>query len=121
MIDGNVNGQLIDQNSICASTKRGDNPWVRLDLKKTYLVSLVRVINFGTPGNNVAVRVGNSSNNGNDNYLCGNVPYFNKGKRKAIWRDVSCTPPEWGRYFNFNRTVKNHYLEICEAAFEYGQ
>ena len=72
-IPNNVNGQLMDQNSICASTKRGDNPWVLLDLKKAYLVSLVRVINFGTPGNNVAVRVGNSSNNGNDNYLCGNV------------------------------------------------
>ena len=34
------------------------------------------------------------------------VAMFNKGKRRAIWRDVYCTPPEWGRYINFDRTVK---------------
>ena len=79
LIDGmptTVNGQSLLPGSTCASTNQGDDPWVRLDLKKAYLVSLVRVIIFGSSGENVAVRVGNSlTNNGNDNHQCGMVVY----------------------------------------------
>ena len=126
MIDGlptTVNGQSIS-NSRCASTNRGDDPWVRLDLKKAYLVSLVRAIIFGTTGQDVVVRVGNSlTNNGNDNSQCGTVPVPDDypPTTTAYWRDVPCSPPVWGRYINFDRTVTNHYLEICEVAFRYGQ
>ena len=126
MIDGQpttVTGQSISS-STCASTNIGDNPWVRLDLKKAYLVSLVRAIIYGNTGQNVVVRVGNSlTNNGNDNYQCGNVPVPNDydTTTTAYWRDVPCSPPVWGRYINFDKTEKARYLEICEVAFRYGQ
>ena len=124
LIDGmptTVQGQSISS-STCASTNKGDNPWVQLDLKKAYLVSLVRVIIYGTTAQNVTVRVGSSlTNNGNDNNQCGTVPYVDSTRTKAYWRDVPCSPPVWGRYINFDRTVTNHYLEICEVAFGYGQ
>jgi hypothetical protein len=123
MVDGipiTVNGQSLGSGSSCASTGQGDNPWVRLDLKKAYLVSVVRVIIFGSSGQNVAVRVGSSlTNNGNDNHQCGNFPYVDNERTKAIWRNVSCSPPVWGRYINFDRTVTDHYLEVCEVAFNY--
>ena len=116
-----VQGQRIFPTK-CASTGQGDNPWVRLDLKKAYLVSLVRVIIYGTTAQNVAVRVGNSlTNNGNDNHQCGMVVHVWNNRHYAVWRDVTCSPPVWGRYINFDRTVQNHFLEICEAVFEYGQ
>ena len=115
-----VRGQSIFP-STCASTNRGDNPWVRLDLKKAYLVSLVRVIIHGSTGQNVSVHVGNSlTNNGNDNHQCGMVVYNENNNRNAVWRDVTCLQPVWGSYINFERTWQYHYLEICEAAFEYG-
>ena len=108
--------------SICASTNRGDDPCVQLDLKKAYLVSRMRVTIYASTGSNVVVRVGNNlTNNGNDNHVCGTVPYVASENRKAVWRNVSCSPPEWGRYINLDRTAKDNYLEICEAAFEYGQ
>ena len=127
MIDGMptiVNGQSLSPGSTCASTNRSDNPWVRLDLKKAYLVSLVRAIIYGSTGQNVVVRVGSSlTNSGNDNYQCGTVPIPDDypPTTTAYWRDVPCSPPVWGRYINFDRTWQNHYLEICEVAFKYGQ
>ena len=124
VIDGipsRVIGQDINLLTTCASTNRGDNPWVRLDLKKAYLVSLVRVIIFGSTSQNVTVRVGNNlTNNGNDNHQCGMVVYNENNNRNAVWRDVTCLQPVWGSYINFDRTWQYHYLEICEAAFEYG-
>ena len=124
LIDGmptTVTGQSISS-STCASTNQGDDPWVRLGLKKAYLVSLVRVIIFGSSGQNVAVRVGNSlTKNGNDNHQCGSVLYVFDDRANAVWKDVACSPPVWGRYINFDRTATSHFLEICEAAFRYGQ
>ena len=126
VIDGQpttVTGLSISS-STCASTDKGDNPWVQLDLKKAYLVSLVRAIIFGSTGQNVVVRVGNNlTNNGNDNHQCGTVPVPDDYPPTitAYWRDVPCSPPVWGRYINFDRTWQNHYLEICEVAFRYGQ
>ena len=125
LIDGmptTVNGQSLEKDgSTCASTNQGDDPWVRLDLKKAYLVSLVRVIIFGSTGQNVVVRVGNNlTNNGSDNHHCGMVVYVRDDRAKAKWKDVACSPPVWGRYINFDRTATNHFLETCEAAFRYG-
>ena len=124
VIDGKpntVNGQSIES-AICASTNQGNSPWVRLDLKKAYLVSLVRVIIFGSTGQSIVIHVGNSlTKNGNNNRQCGTVGYNSTENRQAIWKDVVCSPPVWGKYINFDRTVYNHYLEICEAAFRYGQ
>ena len=125
LIDGmptTVNGQSLGIGSTCASTNQGDDPWVQLDLKKAYLVSLVRAIIFASTGQNVVVRVGNSlTNNGNDNHQSGMVVFVRDDRGNAVWKDVACSPPVWGRYINFDRTATNHFLEICEVAFRYGQ
>ena len=45
------------------------------------------------------IRVGNNlANNGNDNHNCGMAPYNSSNDVNAIWRDVICSPPVWGRY-----------------------
>ena len=60
------------------------------------------------------------TNYGDDNYNCGKAPYESSNSLAAIWRDVSCSPPVWGRYINFQRIVTNHILQVCEVAFNYG-
>ena len=120
-IDGNpkeVTGQ--DLKGIdCAATTKSDDPWLRVDLQKEYLVSRVRIIPIGDRGENVYVHVGSSLTiNGKDNHECGKAPYSND--EMARWRDVSCSPPVWGRYINLKRIVTNHILHVCEVAFNYG-
>jgi hypothetical protein len=86
--DGNPNtyyGQRTLQ-SICASTNKDNDPWVQLDLKKVYLVLRVRVTIFRYTGSNVDVQVGNSmTNNGNNNHICGNVPFVTSESLQAFW------------------------------------
>lgn len=117
-----VSGGII-RSSICAATARANNPWLRVELRDRYLVSLVRAIIFGSSGENVYVRVGDSlTNDGNDNAICGSPPFggTTDNIRRAIWRDVYCKPPVWGKYINFQRIVELSFLEICEVAFYYG-
>ena len=122
-IDGNprdVNGQPL-VGTDCAGTKSSLNPWLRVDLPKGYLVSRVRAIVYDHKGQNVYVHVGNNlTNNGNSNHNCGKAPYDYHTRKNAIWRDVSCSPPVWGRYINLQRIVTNHILHVCEVAFNYG-
>ena len=122
-IDGspkNVTGQMIDDFD-CASTKFSQNPWLRVDLKKEYLVSHVRAILITERGRYLYVHVGNSlTNNGNDNHYCGKAPYDKSNSMDATWRDVNCNPPVWGRYINLQRIVLNDLLHLCEVAFNYG-
>ena len=122
-IDGNpkdVTGQTLVGYD-CAATAFSSNPWLRVDLQMEYLVSCVRAILIDDRGENVYVHVGNSvTNNGNDNHNCGKAPYDNSNHLDAIWRDVSCRPPVWGRYINLQRIVTNHILHVCEVAFDYG-
>ena len=121
-IDGNpkdVTGQTLFGTD-CAATMKSDNPWLRVDLQKEYLVSRVRIIPIGDRGENVYVHVGNSlTNNGNDNHECGKAPYDGSSSN-AIWRDVDCSPPVWGRYINLQRIVTKNILQVCEVAFNYG-
>ena len=115
-----VTGQML-VGTDCAGTKETLNPWLRVDLQKEYLVSRVRAILYADRGENVYVHVGNSlTNNGNDNHECGKAPYDISTDRHAIWRDVSCSPPVWGRYINLQRIVKKDILHVCEVAFNYG-
>ena len=121
-IDGNpkdVTGQPIDARD-CAATTKSDDPWLRVDLHKEYFVSRVRIIPIGDRGENVYVHVGNSlTNNGNDNDNCGKAPY-DGSSFNAIWRDVNCSLPVWGRYITLQRLVTNDILHVCEVAFNYG-
>ena len=122
-IDGNpkdVVGQTLDGRD-CAATKDSVNPWLRVDLLKQYLVSRVRAILLEDRGENVYVHVGNNlAKNGNNNYNCGKAPYNSSNYLTAIWRDVSCSPPVWGRYISLQRIVTNQVLQVCEVAFNYG-
>ena len=122
-IDGNpkdVTGQRLFGYD-CAATTKSDDPWLRVDLQKEYFVSRVRIIPIGDRGENVYVHVGNSlTNNGNDNRKCGKAPYNGSNNFNAIWRDVNCSLPVWGRYINLQRVVTNHILMVCEVAFDYG-
>ena len=121
-IDGKPNdtGQILNGTD-CAVTTYSLNPWLQVDLQKEYLVSRVRAILYDDKGRNVYVRVGNSlTNNGNDNHNCGKAPYDRSNDLNTIWRDVSCSPPVWGRYINLQRIVTNHVLHVCEIAFNYG-
>ena len=121
-IDGNpkdVTGQRLVSTD-CAATTYSLNPWLQVDMQKEYLVSRVRAVLYDYEGGNVYIRVGNSlTNNGNDNHNCGNAPYDSSNDLNAIWRDVSCSPPVWGRYINLQRIVYGH-LRVCEVAFNYG-
>ena len=122
-IDGNpkdVTGQTL-VGTDCAGTTSSLNPWLRVDLQKEYLVSRVRVIPIGDRGENLYVYVGNNlTNNVNDNHECGKAPYDSSNDLNAIWRDVNCSPPVWGRYINLQRIVTNHILHVCEVAVNYG-
>ena len=122
-IDGNPNnvtGQRLVSTD-CAATTRSFNPWLQVDLQKEYLVSRVRAILYDHKGRNVYVRVGNSlKNNGNDNHNCGMAPYDSSNDLNAIWRDVICSPPVWGRYITLQRIVTNDILHVCRVAFIYG-
>ena len=122
-IDGypkDVTGQRLVSTD-CAATTLSLNPWLQVDLRKEYLVSRVRAILYDYKGRNVYIRVGNSlANNGNDNHNCGKAPCDSSNDMNAIWRDVSCSPPVWGRYINLQRIVTNHILHVCEVAFNYG-
>ena len=121
-IDGNpkdYTGQRL-VGTDCAASQASLNPWLRVDLQKEYLVSRVRIIPIGIRGENVCVYVGNSlTNDGNDNHNCGKAPY-NGSSFIAIWRDVNCNSPVWGRYINLQRIVPNLILHVCEVAFNYG-
>ena len=118
-IDGNpkdVTGQTL-YGTDCAASKSSLNPWLQVDLQKEYLVSRFRVIPIGNRGENLYVYVGNNlTNNGNDSHKCGKAPYDSSNDLNAIWRDVSCRPPVWGRYINLQRNVTNDILTICEVA-----
>ena len=122
-IDGNpidVTGQRLVVTD-CAATKTSSNPWLRVDLQKEYLVSRVRAILYDYKGQNVYVHVGNNlTNNGNSNHNCGKAPYDYHTRKNAAWRDVSCSPPVWGRYINLQRIVTSNILQVCEVAFNYG-
>ena len=123
-IDGNpqiVIGQTM-VGTDCAATRSTLNPWLRVDLRKEYFVSRVRVMPIGNRGNNLFVHVGNSlANNGNGNYKCGQAPYDSSTNYDATWRDVTCNPPTWGRYISLQRVVTSGILHVCEVAFDYGE
>ena len=108
-IDGypkDVTGQRLVSTG-CAATTLSLHPWLQVDLRKEYLVSRVRAILYDHKGRNVYIRVGNSlTNNGNDNHNYGRAPYDISNDLNAIWRDVICSPPVWGRYLNMQRIVK---------------
>ena len=91
------------------------NAWLRIDLQDVYLISKVVVTFHGTAGKNAVIRVGSStSNDGNDNLLCGTVGNYSRIVRIPALRIVECKERLWGRYVNIQRQTPGN-LDICEV------
>lgn len=105
----------------CAVTKRSMNPWLRVDLKKQYLVSSGTVSFAYFSGEDLHVHVGNSlTNNGNDNQNCDLARNDGSNNGQKISKAFRCSSPVWGRYINLQRLVTNHFLVVCEVVLNYG-
>ena len=107
----------------CAATlsSRSVKAWLRIDLKRVYLISKVIIAFYGRNGRNAMIRVGSStSNDGNDNLLCGTVNSYEGDGLASIQRRVQCKERLWGRYVDVQRPTSGN-LEICEAEIYNGQ
>ena len=106
----------------CAATRSSQpvKAWLRIDLKRVYLISKVIITFYAETGRNARIRVGSStSNDGNDNLLCGTVNNY-VYTLASIQRTVQCKERLWGRYVNVQRQTSGN-LEICEVAIYNGQ
>ena len=119
-----IDGRIVTDNSNrlnvahCAASKSSSSvrTWLRIDLQNVYLINEVIVTFFGSTGRNALIRVGsNTSNDGNDNLLCGTVEtYTDFANRVNVQRTVQCKERLWGRYVNVQRQTAQN-LEICEV------
>ena len=119
-IDGRI---VTDKNGLnlahCAASNSSSSvrTWLRIDLQNVYLINEVIVTFYGSTGRNAMIRVGsNTSNDGNDNLLCGTVEDYTVSTVVGVnvQRTVQCKERLWGRYVNVQRQVAQN-LEICEV------
>ena len=90
--------------------------WLRIDLRDVYLITKVVVTFFGINGRKAVIHVGSStSNDGNDNLLCGTVDDYGGDGKISIPRKVECKERLWGRYVNIQRATMPGLLRICEV------
>ena len=119
-IDGHIvtdNSKRLIKNQCAASQSSSSvRTWLRIDLQNVYLINEVIVTFFGSTGRNALIRVGsNTSNDGNDNLLCGTVEdYTDFANKVNVQRTVQCNERLWGRYVNVQRQIAQN-LEICEV------
>ena len=107
----------------CAASKTSSSvkSWLRIDLESVYLINKVVVTFYGSTGRNTTIHVGSStSNDGNDNPLCGTVEDYADSGRTSIQRTVMCKERLWGRYVNLQRPTtgirgSTGNQEICEV------
>ena len=107
----------------CAASKASSSvrSWLRIDLQIVYLINKVVVTFYGTTGSRTIIRVGsNTSNDGNDNLLCGTVENYAGWIPRPTKRTVMCKERLWGRYVNLQRPTtgiqgSTGNLEICEV------
>ena len=89
--------------------------WLRIDLRDVYLITKVVVTFYGISGRKAMIRVGSStSNDGNNNLLCGTVDDYGDGGTISTPRTVECKERLWGRYVNVQRAMQG-LLRICEV------
>ena len=124
-IDGSI--KVDDRNTLirrqCAGSRSSQpvKAWLQIDLKKVYLISKVIITFYRGIGRKAMIRVGSStSNDGNDNLLCGTVKDYGGSSLASIQRTVQCKERLWGRYVNVQRPNSGN-LEICEAEIYNGQ
>ena len=118
-IDGHIvtdNSKRLIKNQCAASQSSSVRTWLRIDLQNVYIINEVIITFYGSTGRNALIRVGsNTSNDGNDNLLCGTVEdYTDYRFRVNVQRTVQCKERLWGRYVNVQRQVAQN-LEICEV------
>ena len=124
-----IDGRILTDNSNklnlahCAASKSSSSvrTWLRIDLQNVYLINEIIVTFFGSTGGNAMIRVGsNTSNDGNDNLLCGTVEdYTDFANSVNVQRTVQCKERLWGRYVNVQRQFAQN-LEICEVEIYIG-
>ncbi|XP_076853513.1 fucolectin-1-like [Brachyhypopomus gauderio] len=100
----------------CACTRSEDNPWLRVELPRTYRVARVVIgyIDKYFQGSlaGAEIHVGNSlTNNGNDNPIVAVVNSENLSAKRKTEQRFHPTP---GRYVNVMLPAKNKHLIICE-------
>ncbi|XP_032894004.1 uncharacterized protein LOC116984049 [Amblyraja radiata] len=118
----NVAGRAIDGDNqedarlgSCTETKKSPNPWWRVDLKETFVVSSIRIANRGDCCSEqlqgAEVRIGNSlENNGNSNKLCGIVQVASKTATFTFYCKGFI-----GRYVNVFIPGPDKILALCEV------
>ncbi|XP_059827275.1 uncharacterized protein LOC132394945 [Hypanus sabinus] len=108
-IDGNRNAA----DGSCTQTTPSTDPWWRLDLKQTYAVSMVKIINrldcCSDRIKGARILIGDSlENNGNSNHLCATVLTVKQGYHYIC---EGCI----GRYVNIMVPGPNRVLSLCEV------
>ncbi|XP_074480635.1 uncharacterized protein LOC141761203 [Sebastes fasciatus] len=114
-IDGRQNSFYHDGS--CTHSATEANPWWRVDLRRTHIVSSVKVTNRGDCCaerlNGAEIRIGNSlENNGNDNSRCATISNIRAGKTNTYHCDGGSME---GRFVNVIIPGKDKILTLCEV------
>ncbi|XP_032242798.1 fucolectin [Nematostella vectensis] len=111
-VDGSRNGKYFDGS--CSHTNVQFNPWWRVDLRRSFLVRRVFVMNrqdcCGNALNNFEVRVGDSTYSMSDP-TCGTSYSIPQGQGLTI----TCRPPLRGRYVTIMLHGQDRVLTLCEV------
>ncbi|XP_007569935.1 fucolectin-1-like [Poecilia formosa] len=113
-IDGNRNSAF--QDGSCSHTERQSNPWWRVDLLDSYVVTQVIVTNRGDCCeeriNGAEIHIGNSlQGNGIENQLAATISSIPSGASKAI----NIPNRVEGRYVTIVIPGSEKYLTLCEV------
>ncbi|XP_051872036.1 pentraxin fusion protein-like [Pristis pectinata] len=97
----------------CTQTNQSSNPWWRVNLKETFVVSMIRITNrldcCSDRIRGAEIRIGNSVQNyGNSNRLCATVQSV---EQSYTFRCDGFT----GRYVNIMIPGRNRILTLCEV------
>ncbi|XP_044038928.1 uncharacterized protein LOC122869731 [Siniperca chuatsi] len=115
-IDGRRNSYY--SRGFCSHTAEDEtNPWWRVDLRWTYIVTSVKVTNRGDCCaerlDGAEIRIGNSQeNNGNNNPRCASISHIRAGKTYTYHCDGGSME---GRFVNVIIPGKSKTLTLCEV------
>lgn len=103
-VDGFVDGN-------CSQTNYEENPWWRVDLKKSYSIMAVVIVNCCHKSfKNVEVRIGDDENE-QSNKICGLISVL-KDKENNV---LMCRSNIIGRYVHLSVRGRNKSLSLCEV------
>ncbi|XP_054457954.1 uncharacterized protein LOC129093858 [Anoplopoma fimbria] len=115
-IDGRRNSFY--SNGFCSHTAEDEtNPWWRVDLGRTYVVTSIKVTNRGDCCaerlDGAEIRIGNSlENNGNNNPRCASISHIKAGKTNTYRCDGGSMD---GRFVNVIIPGEGKTLTLCEV------